>query len=187
MKNVNHEKEIDALLKRYKLVNSENEFHRLSLDFERRALQRVREGRYRDAEFLSLGEIKDKLGTTAREPKRAFEYDVVAAITLFSRAAIESGVPADEALDLSDVLLQEVEKAKTVEQLYGLYQTASLLFARLVADMRRNRSSYQVEQCRVYVLKNIHKPITVRQIAEHIGLTPNYLSRLFRESEGIGL
>lgn len=187
MKNQISEKEIDALLKRYKLVNSENEFHCLSLEIENRALQRVREGRYRDVLFPAFDDFKENLGMTAKDPKRAFEYDVVAAIALFSRAAIEGGVPAEEALDLSDVLLQEVEKTKSIEALYELYQTASLLFAKLVADMRRSRSSYQVEQCRVYVLKNIHKHMTVGEIAAHIGLSPNYLSKLFRENEGIGL
>lgn len=181
------EKTIDSLLKKYKLLNSENEFHRLSLEYEDRALRRVREGRYRDVSVIPYENIKDHLGATAKNPKRAFEYNVVAAITLYTRAAIDGGVPPEEAFDLSDVLLQETEKTTTIEELYNLYRTSAVLFAKLVSNMRKSRSNYQVEQCRVYVLKNIFKRITVKEIAEHIGLTPNYLSTLFREHEGIGL
>jgi len=175
------------LLQKYKLNNSETEFHRLGFEYETRALRRVREGQYRDVNFPLYEDVKSQLGTTAKDPKRAFEYDTVAAIALFSRVAIEGGAPPDDAMDLSDVLLQEVEKATTIAELYQLYQTSEILFAKLVSNTRRKSVSYQVEQCRVYVAKNIYCKITVKDIALQVGLTPNYLSRLFRQEEGIGL
>lgn len=128
------EKEVDALLNKYKLENSENDFHRLPLKYENRALRLVREGRYQDVNFEEYDSVKDNLGTTAKNPKRSFEYNTVAAITLFTRAAIDGGAMPEEALDLSDVLLQEVEKAESIEELYALYQTAEILFARLVSN-----------------------------------------------------
>lgn len=187
MKRQLSERAVEALLNKHKIENSEKEFQRLPLDYENRALRRVREGDYRDADFLPYDSIKDHLGFVSRNPVRNFEYNTVAGIALFCRAAIEGGAAAEEALDLSDVLLQEVQKAATVEELYGLYQTAEILFAKLVSNSRRSRDSYQVEQCRVYVLKNICKKITVGEIAEHIGLHPNYLSQLFAKAEGITL
>lgn len=181
------EKEVETLLNKYRLENSENNFHRLPLQIEKRALRLVREGRYQDMHFAEYTSFKNNLGLTAKNSKRSFEYNTVAAITLFCRAAIEGGVMPEEALNLSDVLLQEVEKAENVEELYSLYQTAEILFAKLVSKTRRRHSSYQVEQCRAYVANNIFRRITVKEIAEQIGLTPNYLSRLFRSEEGIGL
>ncbi|MBR3179487.1 MAG: helix-turn-helix transcriptional regulator [Clostridia bacterium] len=181
------EKQIKELLQKYRYRNSENDFHRLPLERGDMMLSRIRSGQYRNMDFLPYEELKDRLGATASTPKKSFEYDVVAAITLFSRAAIDGGVLPEESFDLSDVLLQEVEKTSSVEELFEIYQTAALLFAKLVADKRRVRSNYQVEQCRAYVQKNLFRPITVGDVAASQDLTPNYLSSLFRKSEGICL
>lgn len=42
--------------------------------------------------------------------KRSLEYGAVASITLCCRAAIEGGAKPEECYDLSDVLLQQLEK-----------------------------------------------------------------------------
>ena len=181
------EKQIKALLQKYRFRNSENGLHRIPLERGDMILSRIRSGQYRNMDFLPYEEFKDRLGATASTPKKSFEYDVVAAITLFSRAAIDGGVLPEESFDLSDVLLQEVEKMSTVEELFEIYQTAAVLFSKLVADTRRDRTGYQIEQCRAYVQKNLFRPITVGEVAAAQGLTPNYLSALFRKTEGIGL
>lgn len=38
-----------------------------------------------------------------------------------------------------------------------------------------------------YIHWNMHKRITVRELAEHVGLTPSYLSVLFKEKTGMSV
>lgn len=181
------ESEINLLLKKYRFDNSERGFHRLSLEYENKALYKVKEGKYLEINPPKYEDIKNNLGITAKDSKRAFEYDVVSAIALFSRAAIEGSVSADEVFDLSDVLLQKVEQLNTIEELYQLYQDAEILFAKLVSDSRRKTRSYKIERCKMYVAKNIYNKISVNEIAKHVELSPNYLSKVFKAEEGIGL
>ena len=43
------------------------------------------------------------------------------------------------------------------------------------------------QQAKAYIHKNIHAPITQAAIAEHLGITPEYLCTVFKKAEGLTL
>ena len=135
----------------------------------------------------NYADFKDKMGATASTPKRTFEYNTVAAITLFTRAAIEGGAKPDDAYNLSEVLLQTLEKTKTVQEVQEIFRLSELMFAKMVHRARAKNKPYQIEKCRAYIGENIFRKITVAEVAEYVGLHPHYLSTLFSEYEGITL
>ncbi len=182
-----NENQIKTMLVRHKFEKSENDFTRLSIEYENAAIRRVREGSVKDHAFLDYEDFKDKMGAAASTQKKTYEYNTVAAITLFCRAAIEGGAKPDDAYDLSEVLLQQLEKAKTVLEIQEIFQLAETMFARMVHNARTKNKPYQIEKCRTYIGENIFRKITVAEVAGHVGLHPHYLSNLFSQYEGINL
>lgn len=182
-----NEKQIKAMLVRHKFEKSESGFTRLPVEYENAAVRRVREGNIKNHTFLNYEDFKDKMGASASTPKRTYEYNTVAAITLFVRTAIEGGVKPDDAYDLGEVLLQQLEKAETVLEIEEIFQLAETMFARMVHNARTKNKPYQIEKCRTYIGENIFRKITVAEVANHVGLHPHYLSTLFSEYEGVTL
>lgn len=181
------ESKIEKMLVRHKLNKDDSGFKRLSVYYETHAIRCVREGNVKGFTHLNYADFKDKMGATASTPKRTFEYNTVAAIALFSRAAIEGGVKPDDAYDLSEVLIQELEKTKTVQEVHEIYWLSERMFAKMVHRVRAKNKPYQIEKCRAYIGENIFRKITVAEVAEYVGLHPHYLSTLFAEHEGITL
>lgn len=49
----------------------------------------------------------------------------------------------------------------------------------------RNYSSEGVEKALIYIDCNIHRPMTLKEVSEHVYLNANYFSVLFRQQVGI--
>ena len=60
-----------------------------------------------------------------------------------------------------------------------------MAFASYMNDSKRNvAKSKQIVQCIDYIRENIHKSITVSELAENVGLNETYLSKLFKKEVG---
>ena len=180
------EKDIDRLVTKYRFENSEKEFTRLPSDRENTIMEMVRAGRYRDAIRLQrLSENILHLGQLADDPKKNLEYYAAIIIAFSSRAAIEGGMPQENALDLSDVLLQKLSRLTTVEEIEDFVLFSVAAFAKAVSVTRRRTSVYPVEQSKAFIDRNIYRNISVTDVAAFVGLSAEHLSRLFRKTQGI--
>lgn len=179
--------EVEHLLSKYKLDNSEKNLNRLPMERELELLNLVRQGKYHEIQIKTFQELESNLGKIAGNPKKQYEYYTVAGITLICRAAIEGGMKPDDAYDLSDVLLQELEQAKTIAQMHEIFELTAVTFAKAVFYSKRQDSSYVIEQCKMYISNQIFTKISIESISGYVGLNPKYLSRLFAEKENITL
>ncbi len=182
-----NESQIRKMLVQHKLEKDDADFKRLSLDFEANAIRCVREGNVKGIHHLNYMDFKDKMGATASTPKRTFEYNTVAAISLFTRAAIEGGAKPDDAYNLSEVLLQVLEKTNTIQEIHEVFRLSEIMFTKMVHRARSRNKPYQIEKCRAYIGENIFRKVSVAELADQVGLHPHYLSNLFSEYEGITL
>ena len=58
----------------------------------------------------------------------------------------------------------------------------------MVHELREKKDGNPlIDQVRDYVFCHIHEPLKVKDIADYIGVTPNYLSEQFGQSMGITL
>ena len=112
---------------------------------------------------------------------------VVASITGWSRAAIDGGALPDDVFDLSDALLYTLSHAETIQEIQDVYQLSAVMLAKLVDASKERQPSYQVVQAQNYISCNIHKKITLEDLARQVGLSPHYLSNLFSAEMGISV
>lgn len=135
-------------------------------------------------EFLERGFIQTFKRTS---PDILIHYRNVAitAIAMASRAAIRGGVPSTMAYDFSSTMMKQVDKIPTVSQMYGWICSVFNRYTQMVRDEKKAESNNNmIEQCRQYVLAHYKEKITVGDIADYIGRSPNYVSAVFKEKTG---
>lgn len=177
------EEEIEEIVTKNRLENSENNLSRLPLEREKGYHEKIRQGKYREIFFMDFSELEQWMGQSTKDRMRMFEYTTVAAISMASRAAIEGGMPADAAFDLSDAMLQRLERAKTLEEMHDIIELAGVVFAHEVHKAKMTKNSYLIEQAKNYISSHIFKKIFLKEIAEYVGVTPEYLSSVFSKKE----
>lgn len=128
----------------------------------------------------------EKIGTLADSNSlKQFEYMVVTASCLASRAAIRGGVNAYEAYRTSEMFLQKISKCTNVMEMLQIHMEITETFTQLVCEAKTNRNSDCVEQCKDYIALNRTKKFSLNDVADAVGKNPSYLSRVFSEQTGM--
>ena len=151
---------------------------------EQLLMQAIREGRTEDA--IRIAENMDR--DTGRLSNTEFSHWrnlSVIGIALCARAAIEAGIPPEESYRLSGYYIQKCDNAQDpAYMLHYRNRAIEELTARVKQKMERPRTSSHVERARDYVRKHYREKIYLEEVAESIGVSPTYLSRLFRKETG---
>ncbi len=138
-------------------------------------------------------EISRYVGVLSDDPLRHVKNIGIVNVSTASRAAIRGGLHYEKAFTLSDCCIRQIEECEDAESVRKLYQAAQLQYAEMVRDsksaraVRKPQENSHIEHCKDYIFSHLHGKITVQEIAEHVGLTPNYLSTLFRNYEHVSL
>lgn len=138
-------------------------------------------------EFLEKGFIQT-FRTSSNDALTHYRNVCISSIILVSRAAIRGGVPTTMAYDFSNTLMKQVDKVPSISQMYALICSVFNRYTQMVIDEKRSEIPNNItEQCRQYVLAHYKEKITVNDIADYIGKSPNYVSHIFKEKVGVTL
>lgn len=126
------------------------------------------------------------VGQMAKNSLKQMEYSCVCMVTLLTRAAIEAGVSAMEAYNLSDMYLQKLEKCGNQMEIATLTGKANEDFLDCI---RRAKETMGIPNyilaCKDYIAQHRTKNIRVSELAEIVGVSHSYLTKKFKEIEGI--
>ena len=174
--------------------NQENSSMHNPYDQEIREVKSIRSG---NADALKKSWQEDyigKLGVLAKTPLRSNQNLAIVLVTLASRAAMESGVMAETAYSLSDSYINKIEEAKNPEWALQLGRQAEMQYALLIREINESRkygekkdtaADSRTSRCKDYIFSHLHEKISTQDIAKALYMNQNYLSDLFRRSEGI--
>lgn len=162
----------------------DDDAYRHSYHEEQLVLQAVREGRAEDAVRLSENMDKDT-GRLSHIDVQHRRNLAIVAITLCSRAAIEGGISPVSAYRTSGYYIQKCDEAQDpAHMLYYRNQAIRDLSRGVQETLNKPSSLGYVEQARVYICKHYREKIYLEDVAASLGLSPSYLSRLFRKETG---
>jgi two-component system response regulator YesN len=120
----------------------------------------------------------------ANDPLRSAKNSMICSCTFLTRAAIQAGVPDEEAFALSDASIQHLESLDGEKTVLAYEATMLLQFIGL-AKMRQDRNySTPVRKAMHYIVSNLEKPFQLAAVAEYARVHPNYLSRRFKQETG---
>lgn len=131
---------------------------------------------------------KSGLGKLSEDPLQSMKYHFAITAAMLARYGIDAGMELESAYGMSDLYIQKCDKANSLSELSRLHREMSLDFVKRTSELRKSRIiSKQVILCVNYIYKNLHQRITAVELAEHTGLNPSYLSRLFKKETGVSI
>ena len=159
----------------------------------------------RDGDMRSIEESKRLFrtginGKLSSDPVRDKKYLFVASTTLACRFAIEGGMDAQNAYNTSDLYIQKMDLCSSVEEVFEL-QTA--MIEEYTAEMAKlharekdesaidaeSQESYGISRplwkAMDYIYYHLHEKISLSEVGEAAGVSPNYLNYLFKKEKGI--
>lgn len=126
-----------------------------------------------------VGDISD--GQAIRQLKNM----ILVNITLFSRAAMDGGLPPETAYTVSDRYYQAVEKSRSMQSVIDINSAMQDDFVQRVHHFRQNASySKPIRICVEQIRSRIEENLSLEQLASEFGYSTYYLSRKFRAETG---
>lgn len=171
----------------FNLKSEDEDIYRHTYQEERRILDAVREGSIEEAVRLSK-EMDSNIGRLGESEIEHWRNLSIVSTTLCARAAIEGGVMPSIAYRLSGFYIYKSTECKDITQILIYRNHAIEELAKRVREQkeRRHTSSY-TEQCKDYVYGHYREKIYLDDIADTLGISSSYLSRLFKKETGISL
>ena len=165
----------------------EDDAFRHSYHEEQMILQAVRDGNA--VEAVRIAENMDRdAGRLGGNDMRHHLNLAIVGITLCSRAAIDGGLSPMEAYRISGYYIRKCDACRdAAHMLHYRNRAIEELAGRVAEVMDRTRSSDHVERCKDYVRKHYREKLYLDEIAGSLGLSPGYLSKLFKKETGMCL
>ena len=169
-------------------VQRENEFFHESYKNELFIYEAVKRG---DTELILENQRKYSKnsdagkGNLSDNPLRNKIYHMIINTALITRICSEAGLPHETAYTLSDMYIRKADKCKSVKEVMNLNDKMVLDFARQMKQFfKKDILSVSVRKTLNYICDNLHRKITVAELAENANLNRSYLSVLFKKEVG---
>lgn len=171
----------------FSLQQEEEESAHHTFSDEQALLNYVREGNAEEALHLNM-RLDQQLGQMSQNRIMQWRKLVTVSVALVSRAAIDGGISPGEAYKLSDYYLQKSDTCMDIPALIACRNQAVKDFCgRVTAQRERRACSGYVQQCCDYVYQHYREKILLDDIADHLHISPTYLSRIFSKEMKIRL
>lgn len=127
----------------------------------------------------------DIQGKLSKDPVRNFRYLAIINTGLATRYLIEAGIPQETVYSISDIYIQKVDEAKTMDEIRKLNMEVWTVFVETVREFKReSRFSKPILSCLNYIDSHFNEKIVLEDVAEKVNLNPCYLAALFKKETG---
>jgi len=129
---------------------------------------------------------KEGFGTLSKNALQSFKYHFAITAAMVARYCIEGGMEHSESYALSDFYIQKADAATSQEQISELHHTMCIDYTKRMNNLQKKRiTSMPVAKALDYIYDHLHTRITLSDVAEHVGVNPSYLSRVFKSELGV--
>lgn len=142
------------------------------------------EANLRAKEFLN----NSGKGVLSHDPIRNIKYHFIVTAAMLTRNCAAAGMSMEQAYRLSDYYILNVDACKSLEEVAQIHSQMVLDFTKRMHDYQNTRTiSKPVHNAIECIYANLHRRITVNEIAEAVQLSPSHLSRLFKKEMDISI
>ncbi len=152
--------------------------------FEQEISRQIASGN-REHALQLLGELNTlQRARLADSPLRSLKNSLIASVTLFTRAAINGGVPFDEAFTMSDSYIQLIERQQDFSFLSAIEEVIVLRFTDSVSRCQQQRYSQLIRKTIDLIDEYLTEPLNPAFLASRVYVHPDYLSSRFHREVG---
>jgi len=175
----------EGLFLRKKLENPLESFHSRDDFFkEKELIDLIKFGDQKKAKAL----LDELLGTAlfrSHEHIGILKARVLEIIFIIARAAVEAGANLEEILGFNYQCIQNLSKDNSQETLYYFLIKAFEQLFEIIYQNRNIQHTRIFTRAKEYIWTNYSKDMTLNNLAKAVGISPYYLSHLFRKEMGI--
>lgn len=111
-------------------------------------------------------------------------YTLVNDCFYFCEYLLSNNVDNELVYNVSDYYINQVNGIKTQAEAMRFFEDLAETFFELLAKKRLVTYSFHVEKSIKYIDQKLYAQITLNDVAKAVGLTPQYLTTLFRQETG---
>ncbi|MGY4688553.1 helix-turn-helix domain-containing protein [Salibacterium sp. K-3] len=139
--------------------------------------------------FEMLQELEENSDMTfgADNSIRDAKNQLIVLCSILARPLIETGITSSEVMTLNKHFLSAIENKDSMYQLNQLKKEILDSFYYLMKKESDKKYTPMVRQIREFVHCRLRKPLDVKMVAEHMNLTPGYISTVFKREYGVSL
>lgn len=142
--------------------------------------------------FVQNGDFKmpsvgGDIGTLSTQALVNCRYMLVALAVSMKQMADDSYVDRQVSFSLCDYYIQKADDIRHLEDFKRLSGEMMEEFRALYTASPWRSYGRLLDQCVDYIRSRLYAPLSVQQVAEHVGYSPAYLSTLFKKETGMTL
>ena len=126
------------------------------------------------------------VGQLSSDPIQSLKYHFVITAAMVTRHCVDSGLDPEQAYRLSDFYIRKLDHCHSQDAVSQIHHTMILDFTKRMRMLQKETIiSKPINDCTDYIYQHINERITIQDLADHVNLSCNYLSRLFKQNLGI--
>lgn len=181
----------NIVVRRYlskRIENQQNFYTHPSYNLERKLNHCITKGEEEEARIV-LDKINQlERANLAHDEIRSLKNSLICSCTLITRAAIKGGVETEDAFNLSDAYIHQIERLQTKESLVELeYEMASSFIEKVRESSKPKYNYYVVNKAISYIHTEILSDLSLQIVAEKVEVNPSYLSKVFKKTVGLSI
>ncbi len=166
-------------------INRENEFQHHGYEEETKQYVLMQQGDREAVEESQRMMRRSADAGLSSDPLRNMQYLFVANITLATRFAIEGGLDGETAYNASDMYIRKLDLCRSPEEVLDLHREMFSFFTSRMASRKTVKAiSRSIAESIEYIESNLHQPLRIDEVADHVNLSAGYFSVLFHKETG---
>lgn len=127
----------------------------------------------------------DGVGMLSRSYITNLKYHFVITTAIITRLCRQKGMEIEQAFRMSDFYIQRLDDIHTVQGVRNLHDAMVLDYTEKMRKIcRSDTNSKHINICKEYIYAHVKERITIEDLADELGISPSYLSRLFKKETG---
>lgn len=136
-------------------------------------------------EYLDGGLV---VGRLSNHPVKQLHYWAIACISLAVHYAILGGLDETDGFNYSDEFIRTIDQMDRFEECIIYMQQKAVELTEAVHQKQMHKGSSQIiHHCLHYIHLHLHEKLDITTLSQEVGVSRDYLSRLFKEEIGIPL
>ncbi len=128
------------------------------------------------------------VGVLSRDPVMNLKYHFVITTAMIARMCRQKGMEIEQAFRLSDFYIQKLDDITTEKEVHRLHDEMVMDYTEKMRKyLCSDTNSKHINACKEYIYSHIKERITIEDLADVLGVSASYLSRLFKKEMGISI
>lgn len=130
----------------------------------------------------------DGVGVLSRDPLTNIKYHFVVSCALITRVCVRAGMIEEQGFRMSDYYIQQLDDIKSISGVEKLHDAMATDFAtKMRMTDTQIKVSGPVQNALNYIYIHRNDPVSVEDVAESVGVSSGYLSRVFKKEVGVSV